>query len=179
MSEFDSFARAYLDRRVEAALLRERRTVEPIDATRVRIDGRELIQFCANDYLGMAAHPVVSAALAGDRAGSGAAPLISGRTADHAHAEQALADWKGVESSVLLPSGYQANLAALQTCAAILESAGKRPRFLLDKLAHASLIDAGADSRRRATASASSRTTTCQNSPACSTKRRPTRLTSW
>ena len=73
--------------------------------------------------------------------GSGAAPLISGYGAVHESAENAIARWKKTESAILLPSGYQANLAAIQTCAAI-GNLGGGVRFLVDKLAHASLIDA-------------------------------------
>jgi 8-amino-7-oxononanoate synthase len=75
-------------------------------------------------------------------AGSGAAALISGYTTAHAQAEQAIARWKGYEAAVLLPSGYQANLAAVQTIAALAVNDGKTARFLVDKLAHASLLDA-------------------------------------
>ena len=74
--------------------------------------------------------------------GAGASALISGYSPAHASAEAALATWKGTESAVLLPSGYQANLAAVQTIAGVVEVRGARVRFLLDKLAHASLIDA-------------------------------------
>ena len=54
---------------------------------------------------------------------------------------QAIAAWKGTEAAILLPSGYQANLAAIQTLAAIGKLTGGA-RFLVDKLTHASLIDA-------------------------------------
>src|SRR4051812_6167694 len=80
-------------------------------------------------------------------AGAGAAPLISGYTDLHASAERALARWKGTESAVLLPSGYQANLAAVQALAAIGERSGRPVHFLLDKLVHASLIDAVRETR--------------------------------
>jgi 7-keto-8-aminopelargonate synthetase-like enzyme len=73
--------------------------------------------------------------------GSGAAALISGYTPIHASAEAALARWKGAQDAVLLPSGYQANHAAIQTFVALGEK-GAGVRFLVDKLAHASLIDA-------------------------------------
>jgi 8-amino-7-oxononanoate synthase len=77
-------------------------------------------------------------------AGSAASPLISGYTDLHASAERTLAQWKGTEAAVLLPSGYQANAAAIQTIVgAAAETRGvRRVRFLLDKFAHASLVDA-------------------------------------
>ena len=74
--------------------------------------------------------------------GSGAAGLITGYTPDHARAEADLAAWKQTEAAVILPSGYQANLAAVQTLHEIADASGKRIRFIVDRLAHASLIDA-------------------------------------
>ena len=130
-------------------LYRERRTVKPVDATHVEIEGRTYVNFASNDYLGLTHHPRVieaaAAALRRDGAGSGAAPLITGYGPAHAAAEAALARWKGTESAVLLSSGYQANAAAVQTLAAIGERSAERRggvRFLLDKFCHASLVDA-------------------------------------
>jgi 8-amino-7-oxononanoate synthase len=137
---------AALDYRRAAFQLRQRQVVRPINSTHVEIDGRRYVNFCSNNYLGLTHHPRVIEAAAraaqSHGSGAGAAPLISGYTDLHASAERALATWKGTESAVLLPSGYQANFAAVQTIASVAESRGKRVRFLLDKLAHASLIDA-------------------------------------
>src|SRR5581483_4875798 len=69
-------------------------------------------------------------------------PMIAGHTTLHAFAENALAQWKGAESALLLPSGYQANHAAVQALGAVAKRAGGGVRFLVDRLAHASLIDA-------------------------------------
>jgi 8-amino-7-oxononanoate synthase len=138
-----------LDRRRAASLLRERRIFEPIDAVRVRHAGRVLVNFASNDYLGLTHHPRILAAMrdaAGPEtgsAGSGAAGLISGYTPAHLAAELAIRTWKLAEAAVLLPSGYQANLAAVQTLAAVArDGGGAGARFLIDKLAHASLLDA-------------------------------------
>ncbi|HEX4123123.1 MAG TPA: aminotransferase class I/II-fold pyridoxal phosphate-dependent enzyme, partial [Tepidisphaeraceae bacterium] len=102
--------------------LRRRRCVEPIDATHVRIDGRVYVDFSSNDYLGLSHHPTVIAAwkTAADRwgVGSGASPLISGHGPAHASAERAIAQWKRTAAAILLPSGFQANVAAIQTLAA-------------------------------------------------------------
>jgi 7-keto-8-aminopelargonate synthetase-like enzyme len=68
--------------------------------------------------------------------------LITGYSELHRGAEEAIARWKACEDAVLLPSGYQANHAAIQTLAALAEQGGRAVRFLVDKLAHASLIDA-------------------------------------
>lgn len=131
--------------RAGAHQLRVRRTVEPLSSTRVRIDGVEYVNFASNDYLGLTHHPRVLAAagqsLQADGLGSGAAALITGYSPRHATAEAAIARLKRTEDAVLLPSGYQANHAAVQTLAALGARRGGT-RFLLDKLAHASLLDA-------------------------------------
>src|SRR5688500_1421986 len=136
----------HLARLREQDLYRTRRTVTPLAATHIEFDGRRSVHFASHNYLGLTHHPRVIAA-AGDAvscygAGSGASPLITGHGPAHAAAERRLAAWKGTETAVLLPSGYQANVAAVQTLAAIGEHTGKGVRFLLDKLCHASLIDA-------------------------------------
>jgi 8-amino-7-oxononanoate synthase len=129
----------------QSHLYRQRQLTIPIDATHVERDGRRLINFASNDYLGLSHHPSVitaaQAAAARDGAGSGAAPLISGYGPAHQSAERAICDWKGCEAAILFPSGYQANHAAIQTAAHIGKLQGG-VRFLVDKLAHASLIDA-------------------------------------
>jgi 8-amino-7-oxononanoate synthase len=78
--------------------------------------------------------------------GSGAAALICGQTEIHASAAREIARWKKTEAAVLLPSGYQANHAAIQTLAAIAKSQNRPIRFLVDKLAHASILDAASAS---------------------------------
>lgn len=144
-SPWDSPIESELNRLRNAHLFRARRVSRPIDATHIERNGRVLINFASNSYLGLTHHPrVISAAteaLQKDGAGSGAAPLISGYGPAHAELEKTIAKWKGTESAVILPSGYQANLALIQTAAAIGQL-GKGVRFLIDKLSHASLIDA-------------------------------------
>src|SRR6185437_11498642 len=145
LSRWDQEIREDLDRLNSRHLLRQRRIIRPIDATHCELDGRTLVNFSSNNYLGLSHHPAVTAAaaqaIARDGLGSAAAPLISGYTAVHESAEGTIAKWKGSEAAVFLPSGYQANLAAVQTVAAIGNLSGG-VRFLVDKLAHASLIDA-------------------------------------
>lgn len=130
----------------EASLLRRRRTVVSLDAVHVELDGARLVNFSSNNYLALTHHPrlieAARSATARHGTGSGAAGLISGHGPAHAAAERAVAAWKGTESAVLLPSGYQANHAAVQALAAVGESRGEGVRFLLDKLVHASLVDA-------------------------------------
>lgn len=128
-------------------LLRRRRVVQPLDGMRVQLpDGRTLVNFASNDYLGLSRHPRVidAARRAAEQygVGSGSAPLVTGYTPAHASAEQAVARWKGTAAAVLFPSGFQANLALVQALAAAGRSASRPVRFLLDKLCHASLVDA-------------------------------------
>ena len=127
-------------------LRRARRIVRPLDATHIEVDGRRYVNFASNNYLGLTHHPrVVDAAvgaLGREGVGAGASALVTGYSPAHASAERAIARWKGTEASVLLPSGYQANITAVQALAALGGGDGSAVRFLLDKLVHASLLDA-------------------------------------
>lgn len=142
-SLFESWIQESLQLRREAQLLRSRRVVEAIDAVHVLIDGRSIVNFSSNNYLGLTHHPrLLNAMKSVDAAGAGAAALITGFTSLHQRAEKAIAQWKQTEAALLLPSGYQANVAAIQALAGVVESVGKRPIFFADKLVHASLVDA-------------------------------------
>ena len=105
------------------------------------VDGRTLLNFCSNDYLGLAADPRVRAAFkAGvDRwgAGAGASHLVSGHTAAHEELEEALADFTGRPRALLFGSGYAANLGTIN---ALL---GPGDHVFEDRLNHASLLDGG------------------------------------
>jgi len=127
-----------------AGRLRSRRVIERVraggsDAARVVVDGRELIDFCSNDYLGLARHREVIAALAPAAAefgaGSGAAHLVTGHSLPHHALEEELAAWTGRERALLFSTGYMANLGA------IAAFAGRGEVVLEDRLNHASLID--------------------------------------
>ena len=145
-NDFDTLLAAALDDRQRTHLLRQVQTLRQLDAVHVELDGIRAVNFSSNNYLGLTHHPLVlgavTRAIKECGAGSAASPLITGHTELHALAERALAQWKGTESSLLLPSGYQANHAAVQAIAGIAEARGAPVRFLLDMLAHASLIDA-------------------------------------
>ena len=129
--------------RLEAAQLRRTRvTVEQrADAARTLTlaDGRELVDFSSNDYLGLARHPALaramSACAAGAGAGSGASHLITGHGAEHDRLEEELAEFTHRERALLFSTGYMANLAVMTALA------GRGERALLDRLCHASLID--------------------------------------
>lgn len=137
-----------LSRREAAQLRRSRLALRVLGPTQVEIDGRRYVNFASNNYLGLTHHPKVLAAIRETLeqygAGAGASGLVCGYTEAHAKAEAALAAWKRTQSAVLLPSGYQAAHAVVQTFAGACQSRAERGgvRFLIDKLAHASLIDA-------------------------------------
>ncbi|HZZ41395.1 MAG TPA: 8-amino-7-oxononanoate synthase [Tepidisphaeraceae bacterium] len=135
-----------LDQRKHANQFRTRRIIEPIDATHIRIGSSTYINFASNNYLALTHHPALISAStsATTQFGTGAAAssLITGYTPLHAAAESSLASWKKSDRALLFPSGYQANHAAIQTISAIADATNKPLRFLLDKLCHASLIDA-------------------------------------
>ncbi len=145
-SDLSPLIRDELQRLRASDLLRARRAIRHVDATHVeRDDGRRLVNFASNDYLGLSHHPdvitAVRSAAGTEGVGSGASALISGYTRHHAEAERRLALWKQTEAAVLLGSGYVANLAAVQAIAS-LAGMGRGVRFLLDKLVHASIVDA-------------------------------------
>jgi 8-amino-7-oxononanoate synthase len=120
-------------------LRRKRRAVTPLAGGRCLMDGRELINFAANDYLDLAHDPrVVSAARAAlDRAGAGAtaSALVSGRTPWHVELEQRLARFERQPAAILFPTGFAANAGTIGALA--------RPddTIFSDRLNHASLID--------------------------------------
>lgn len=130
-----------------SGLMRHHRVVEGPQQIRLHIDGRELISFCSNDYLGLANHPQVKQAFkAGvDRygVGSGAAHLISGHTRAHKQLETELAAFTGYARALLFSTGYMANLAVL---ASLVD---RHDTIYQDKLNHASLIDGGLISRAK------------------------------
>lgn len=127
--------------RERAALLRRARTVEHAEGPWLEIDGRRLLGFCSNDYLGLAQHPQLIAAfkrVADDEGvGSTAAHLVCGHRREHTRLEEALAEWTGRERALLFSTGYAANLGVQQALLGGLDGAV----CVQDKLNHASLID--------------------------------------
>src|ERR1700724_3067204 len=133
---------AALSRLAQRQLRRRRTTVEaaaPDSRVVALAGGRELVDFSSNDYLGLARHPALAAAMsacaARAGAGSGASHLVTGHGAEHEHLEQELAAFTGRERALLFSTGYMANLAVMSALA------GRGERVLLDRLSHASLID--------------------------------------
>jgi 8-amino-7-oxononanoate synthase len=126
--------------RVRDGLLRRLRAVESVDGSRIVVDGRALIDFASNDYLGLAQHPALREALTRAAArwgvGAGAAHLLGGHREEHVALEEKLARWTGRERALLFSTGYMANLGVV---GALL---GDKDVCVQDKLNHASLIDA-------------------------------------
>ena len=130
--------------RQAAGRLRVRRGVERRDGVRCQLRDaggapRWLLNFCSNDYLGLAQAPAVLAALADgasrDGSGATASHLVCGHHAAHEALERTVADWLQLPAALLFGSGYLANLAVLQ---ALL---GDGDACVQDRLNHASLID--------------------------------------
>lgn len=134
-----------LEIRRQQHLYRRRRVTSGIQGPELRVDGRPMLIFCSNDYLGLAGHPnVVSALRRGAEtygSGSGAAHLVSGHSHAHHALEEELAEFTGRARVLLFSTGYMANLGAVT---ALL---GKGDSIYQDRLNHASLIDAGLLSR--------------------------------
>ncbi|BBP44805.1 8-amino-7-oxononanoate synthase [Thiosulfatimonas sediminis] len=136
----ERFAKRLNKRRAEH-LYRQRPLAFSPQQPQMKINGVECINFCSNDYLGLANHPQIKQrlidALQNDQLsyGSGAAHLVTGHHLQHHLLEDELADWLGVERVLLFSTGFMANLAVLQTLAQ------KGDVLLGDKLNHASLVD--------------------------------------
>lgn len=126
-------------------LYRQRRSLDSAQGAVIRVDGRDLLNFCSNDYLGLASDKRLAQALqrGGERwgVGSGASHLVCGHSRVHQDLEQALAVFTGREAALLFSSGYAANLGTLNG----LLSQGDQ--VYQDRLNHASLLDGGWISR--------------------------------
>ena len=130
-------------------LRRSRRVLESPQGPHVRVDGRTLVNFSSNDYLGLANHPRMREAAhrAIDRygVGAGASPMVSGHLEVHREAERRFAAFSGLPRALLFGSGYAANLGILATLA------DRESEIFSDELNHACLIDGARLSRARVT----------------------------
>ncbi|MFA5982706.1 MAG: 8-amino-7-oxononanoate synthase [Methylococcaceae bacterium] len=125
-------------------LYRYRRIIDSPQGTVLQSSGQILLNFCSNDYLGLANHPAVIKAFknAVERygVGSGSAHLICGHSSAHHALEEELADFTGRERALIFSTGYMANLGAINS---LLQ---KNDLVLEDRLNHASLLDGGLSS---------------------------------
>tara|TARA_R110002072_G_scaffold542_5_gene4369 strand:+ start:1328 stop:2494 length:1167 start_codon:yes stop_codon:yes gene_type:complete len=147
MAGFTERLGAALAQRQRDGLYRHRLTLDSAQGPLVQIDGREYLNFCSNDYLGLAAHPRVierfRRAATEYGVGSGASHLVCGHSAPHHALEEALAEFTGRERALLFSSGYMANTG-------ILTSLLQRGDYVFeDRLNHASLLDGGLHSGAR------------------------------
>lgn len=139
MSNWASFIDGRLEDWRNAGLARRLRVADG-EGIHLRVNGRDVISFASNDYLGLSRHPRVKAAaraaIEAHGAGATASRLICGTRPEHAELETALARFKGSESCLVFASGYQTPLALLPALA------GEAPcAIVLDRLAHACLVD--------------------------------------
>lgn len=137
--------RADLADRAGKSLIRRRRTLDTPCGPHAVVDGRQMLSFCSNDYLGLAAHPTLSAAIAEGAArwgaGAGASHLVSGHYAVHERLEARLAEFTGCERALVFSTGYMVNMGI---AAALL---GRGDAIFADRLNHASLVDGALLSR--------------------------------
>lgn len=147
MAAFEDRLGAALAQRREQGLYRQRLTLESAQGPVVQLNGREYLNFCSNDYLGLASHPrlVESFRRAATQygVGSGASHLVCGHSRPHHQLEEALAELTGRPRALLFSSGFAANTGTLTT----LLQAGDS--VFQDRLNHASLLDGGLHSGAR------------------------------
>jgi len=140
VSAFDQELKTRLKVIREQGLLRELRRVDSPQGPRIRIGGRELINFSSNDYLGLANHPALKEAavraVKDFGAGAGASRLICGSLAPFHELEETLAAFKGTEAALTFSTGYA---TAIGVITALL---GKDDIIIVEKLVHACIVDA-------------------------------------
>jgi 8-amino-7-oxononanoate synthase len=141
MTTFPERLGAALSRRALDGLYRQRLTLNSAQGPTIWLGGREHLNFCSNDYLGLASHPKVieglRAAAIQYGVGSGASHLVCGHSSPHQQLEEALAEFTGRPRALLFSCGYMANTGVLTT---LLQ---KGDQVFQDRLNHASLLDGG------------------------------------
>jgi len=128
-------------------LYRKRKILQSPQGREIVLDSQRVLNFCSNDYLGLANHPDVKKAfIAASQqygAGSGAAHLVNGHSKAHHALEEELAEFCGLPRALLFSTGYMANLGLAQSLFVQSENQSAKNNYLLqDRLNHASLIDA-------------------------------------
>jgi len=140
VNSFDQISQ-HLHEREASGLYRRRRVVGSGMGREIEVDGQTLLNFCSNDYLGLAnderVRDAMMAAVAQWGVGSGASHLVCGHTRAHHELEEALADFTGRERALLFSSGYAANVGTINALV------GRGDSVFEDKLNHASLLDGG------------------------------------
>lgn len=124
-----------LQRLDQLGLRRQRRLRSSRQGPYLVLDGRRLLNFGSNDYLGLAARLWPDGAVPREGWGSGASPVVSGYGEAHRELEQALADWEEAEAALVFSSGYAANVGTISALV------GRQDVVFSDALNHASIID--------------------------------------
>lgn len=134
-----------LDELRAQGMYRRRRTLQGPQGREVVVDGRRLVNFCSNDYLGLAADPRIAAAFSSGierwGVGAGASHLVCGHSDAHEALEAALAEFTGRPRALLYSSGYGANVGVINALLSVGDFVFE------DRLNHASLLDGGWISR--------------------------------
>ena len=135
----NNFLTERLSETKEAGLFRQLRTVEGPQGRRITIDGKAVLNFCSNNYLGLADDErlgkAAMAVIEQSGFGSGASRLVCGNMSSHAKLEEKLARFKAAERALLFSTGYMANVG-------IISSLFDREDIIFsDRLNHASIID--------------------------------------
>jgi len=132
--------KAFLKEKQAQHLYRSPFLSESAQQPQMKINGKDTLTFCSNDYLGLANHPDIRKAFkqAADKygVGSGAAHLINGHSIEHQKLEEELAEFTGRERALLFSTGYMANIGIVNALM------GRGDKIFADRLNHASLIDA-------------------------------------
>lgn len=140
-SHLDQTLAPALAERCAAHLYRTRKLLQSPQTPQVIVDGKLYLAFCSNDYLGLANHPDVIAALQQSAekfgVGSGASHLVAGHSSEHHALEEELAAFTGRARALLFSTGYMANMGAITALV------GQSDAVFEDRLNHASLLDAG------------------------------------
>jgi 8-amino-7-oxononanoate synthase len=134
-----------LDQRKSDGLMRQRRLLDSPQAEHIVVNNQKYLSFCSNDYLGLANHPALIAAMqaaAGDSGvGSGASNLITGHHRYHDELEKKLAKFVGMPAALVFSTGYMANIGVVSSLV------GRGDAVFCDKLNHACLNDGAILSR--------------------------------
>ena len=140
MNAFEKHLDEHLAEIRQNDLYRKIRRIDSAQGTEIQIEGRIVLNFSSNDYLGLANHAALKAAAiqAVEKygAGAGASRLICGSLRPHDELEEALAEFKGTEAALTFATGYAAAMGAI--CSLV----GKDDVIIIDKLVHACIVDA-------------------------------------
>ncbi|HVL49984.1 MAG TPA: 8-amino-7-oxononanoate synthase [Actinomycetota bacterium] len=138
LSDWDAWVSSRLDRLERQGLVRTLRPLERTDARTAHREGRELVNFSSNDYLGLSRHPALLAGAQRDLqkgTGATASRLMAGTDYDYDALENAVAYFKQTEAAVVFGSGYLANIGTIPAFV------GRHDAVFSDRLNHASIVD--------------------------------------